>query len=84
MAQYLEASGKFVVLRKDRFPERYHRDLELLVEHVTQEITETHIRDGEYASNLNIYLAFFLHDAFSLMDRGFVFILIRTYLKKVS
>ena len=84
MAQYLEASGKFTSSRKNRFPEGFHRDLELLVEHLTQEITDTHISDGEYAFNLNIHLAFFIHDAFSLMDRGFVFTLIRTYLKKVS
>jgi hypothetical protein len=84
MAQYLEASGKFTSSRKNRFPEGFHRDLELLVEHLTQEITDTHISDGEYAFNLNIHLAFFIHDAFSLMDRGFVFTLIRTYLKKIS
>ncbi len=37
----------------------------------------------DYARGLNTSLAFFIHDAFSLMDRGFVFQLIRTYLKKV-
>ena len=42
------------------------------------------IQDGEYAKRLNTSLAFFMHDALSLMDRGFVFVLIKTYLKKVS
>ena len=84
MAQYLEASGKFVASRKERFPENFLRDLEILVEQLTQEISETHVRDGEYATNLNIYLAFFIHDSFSLLDRGFVFGLLKTYLKKVS
>ena len=84
MAQYLEASGKFVAPRKERFPENFLRDLEILVEQLTQEISETHVRDGEYATNLNIYLAFFIHDSFSLLDRGFVFGLLKTYLKKVS
>ena len=84
MAQFLEASGKFMVPRKERFPENFLRDLEILVEQLTQEISETHIRDGEYATNLNIYLAFFLHDAFSLLDRGFVFGLLKLYLKKVG
>ncbi len=41
-------------------------------------------QDANYARALNISLAFFVHDAFSLMDRGFVFSLIKTYLKKVS
>lgn len=43
-----------------------------------------HVQDGEYAKRLNTSLAFFIHDALSLMDRGFVFVLIKTYLKKVS
>ncbi len=36
------------------------------------------------ARKLNTSLAFFVHDAFSLMDRGFVFTLIKAYLKKVT
>ena len=84
MAQYMESTGHFTLPRKDRFSEPYERDLEVLIEQLTQEITETHIRDVEYATGLNIYLAFFIHDAFSLMDRGFVFQLIKAYLKKVN
>ena len=42
------------------------------------------MQDGDYAKRLNTSLAFFIHDAFALMDRGIVFILIKTYLKKVS
>lgn len=80
----MEVSGQFMLPRKDRFPETFLRDLEILVEQLTQEISETHIRDGDYATNLNIYLAFFVHDAFSLLDRGFVFGLLRVYLKKVG
>ena len=33
--------------------------------------------------SLNTSLAFFLHDLLSLMDRGFVFQLIKEYIKKV-
>ena len=44
----------------------------------------TCLQDVDYAKKLNVSLAFFIHDAFSLMDRGFVFGLIKTYLKKVS
>lgn len=34
--------------------------------------------------NLNSSLAFFLHDLLSVMDRGFVFSLIRTYSKDIT
>ena len=34
--------------------------------------------------NLNSSLAFFLHDLLSVMDRGFVFSLIRTYSKEIT
>ena len=40
-------------------------------------------QDKGYSCDLNTSLAFFIHDAFSLMDRGVVFGLIKTYLKKV-
>ena len=40
-------------------------------------------QDKSYSCDLNTSLAFFIHDAFSLMDRGVVFGLIKTYLKKV-
>ena len=33
---------------------------------------------------LNACLAFFLHDLLSVMDRGYVFTLIRTYMKDLS
>ena len=33
---------------------------------------------------LNASLAFFLHDLLSVMDRGFVFSLIRSYMKDVN
>ena len=59
------------------------KDLESLVSLVSNEITEKHIKDGSYARHLNVSLAFFIHDALSLMDRGFVFSLIKCYLKKV-
>ena len=41
-------------------------------------------QDSGYVKSLNASLAFFLHDALSLMDRGFVFTLIHRYCKAVS
>lgn len=41
-------------------------------------------QDVELVERLNNSLAFFLNDLLSLMDRGFVFNLIRSYYKQVS
>lgn len=38
----------------------------------------------EQAEKVNINLAFFLYDLMSLMDRGFVFNLVRNYCNQVS
>ena len=99
MAQYLSRNGKLQASRKDHFSVKYMEDLETLIGSVAWEICQWHIKvhvnyvltqaellsmqDGSLARKLNTSLAFFVHDAFSLMDRGFVFTLIKTYLKKV-
>ena len=41
-------------------------------------------QDLELVERLNTSLAFFLNDLLSVMDRGFVFTLIRTYWKQVG
>lgn len=38
----------------------------------------------EQAEKVNISLAFFLYDLLSLMDRGFVFILVKNYCNQVT
>jgi len=40
-------------------------------------------QDLELVERLNTSLAFFLNDLLSVMDRGFVFTLIKTYWKQV-
>lgn len=40
--------------------------------------------DTKLVENLNSSLAFFLHDLLSVMDRGFVFSLIRSYSKDIT
>uniref|UniRef100_A0AAR2KZ84 Dedicator of cytokinesis 7 n=1 Tax=Pygocentrus nattereri TaxID=42514 RepID=A0AAR2KZ84_PYGNA len=57
--------------RKNRFPERFMDDITALVSTILVE-------------RLNASLAFFLNDLLSVMDRGFVFSLIKTYWKQVS
>uniref|UniRef100_A0A673IQ61 Dedicator of cytokinesis protein 7-like n=1 Tax=Sinocyclocheilus rhinocerous TaxID=307959 RepID=A0A673IQ61_9TELE len=60
--------------RKNRFPERFMDDITALVSTIDLELVE----------RLNTSLAFFLNDLLSVMDRGFVFSLIKTYWKQVS
>ena len=83
MGQSLARRAQLNSTRKNRFSVKFMKDLENLVSYVSTDITEKHIKDGLYAHRLNVSLAFFLHDALSLMDRGFVFSLIKCYLKKV-
>ena len=42
-----------------------------------------YLQDFSLAQRLNSSLAFFLYDLFSLVDRGFVFELVRHYCKEV-
>uniref|UniRef100_A0A4W6DFK1 Dedicator of cytokinesis 7 n=1 Tax=Lates calcarifer TaxID=8187 RepID=A0A4W6DFK1_LATCA len=60
--------------RKNRFPERFMDDITALVRNVSEIMFKL----------LNTSLAFFLNDLLSVMDRGFVFTLIRAYWKQVS
>ena len=41
-------------------------------------------KETEQAEKINISLAFFLYDLLSLMDRGFVFNLLKHYCNQVS
>uniref|UniRef100_A0A672J724 Dedicator of cytokinesis 7 n=1 Tax=Salarias fasciatus TaxID=181472 RepID=A0A672J724_SALFA len=65
--------------RKNRFPERFMDDITALVNSCFLTF-----QDLELVERLNTSLAFFLNDLLSVMDRGFVFTLIRAYWKQVS
>ncbi|XP_035698985.1 dedicator of cytokinesis protein 7-like isoform X3 [Branchiostoma floridae] len=99
MAQYLAATDKLDTPRKMRFPERFLDDVSALIGMMTGDIiaryskAETILQrthpdhyysDLQLIQHLNASLAFFLTDLLSLMDRGFVFNLIKTYCKQVS
>ena len=84
MAQHLHYTGNLTSSRKNLFPTKYHHDLQILVDAISIEIVEKHMKRFAYARSLNTSLAFFLMDAYSLMDRGFICFLIRSYIKKVS
>ncbi|XP_067416642.1 dedicator of cytokinesis protein 6 isoform X2 [Emydura macquarii macquarii] len=84
MALHLHLAGQLEAPRRLRFPSRFVDDVAALVGSVSAEITSRYQKDAELAERLNGSLAFFLNDLLSLMDRGFVFGLIRSYYKQIS
>uniref|UniRef100_A0A665UL57 Dedicator of cytokinesis 7 n=1 Tax=Echeneis naucrates TaxID=173247 RepID=A0A665UL57_ECHNA len=67
--------------RKNRFPERFMDDITALVSTIA--VKQKSSSDYLLRCRLNTSLAFFLNDLLSVMDRGFVFTLIRAYWKQL-
>uniref|UniRef100_A0A3Q3LNV2 Dedicator of cytokinesis 6 n=1 Tax=Labrus bergylta TaxID=56723 RepID=A0A3Q3LNV2_9LABR len=84
MAHHLFLTSKLDVPRRQRFPDRYVDDIAALVCAISADIANRYHKDVELVERLNNSLAFFLNDLLSLMDRGFVFNLIRTYYKQIA
>uniref|UniRef100_A0A4X2KUL3 Dedicator of cytokinesis 6 n=1 Tax=Vombatus ursinus TaxID=29139 RepID=A0A4X2KUL3_VOMUR len=84
MALHLVLSKRLDTPRKLRFPGRFMDDISALVNSVGLEVTAHSHKDSELSERLNTSLAFFLSDLLSLVDRGFVFSLIRAYYKQVA
>ena len=89
MVEHLGSTHKLESPRKQRFPERFLEDIARLVTLVTGEILQQQHRprdgkESKSAAALNVQLAFFLHDILSVMDRGFVFGLIRSYCRQLA
>lgn len=84
MAHHLFLTSKVDVSRKQRFPDRFVDDIGALVCAMSADIASRHHKDVELVERLNSSLAFFLNDLLSLMDRGFVFNLVRTYYKQIA
>uniref|UniRef100_A0A452V1Z9 Dedicator of cytokinesis 8 n=1 Tax=Ursus maritimus TaxID=29073 RepID=A0A452V1Z9_URSMA len=78
MAQYVHNMDKRDNFRRTRFSDRFKDDITTIVNVVTSET------ENEQAEKINISLAFFLYDLLSLMDRGFVFNLIKHYCNQLS
>uniref|UniRef100_A0AAY4CGB4 Dedicator of cytokinesis 6 n=1 Tax=Denticeps clupeoides TaxID=299321 RepID=A0AAY4CGB4_9TELE len=77
MSHHLFLSSRLDVPRRQRFPDRFVDDIAALCSvYVPQDV--------ELVERLNSSLAFFLNDLLSLIDRGFVFNLIRSYYKQVN
>nr|XP_032636262.1 dedicator of cytokinesis protein 6 isoform X2 [Chelonoidis abingdonii] len=84
MALHLHQAEKLEAPRRLRFPSRFVDDIAALVGAVSIEIASRYQKDVELVERLNSSLAFFLNDLLSLMDRGFVFSLIRLYYKQIG
>lgn len=87
MAQYVHSIEKQDSVRRSRFSDRFKDDITTIVNVVTSEIAALLVKpqkESEQAEKINISLAFFLYDLLSLMDRGFVFNLIKHYCNQLS
>uniref|UniRef100_A0A8B9NPZ0 Dedicator of cytokinesis 7 n=1 Tax=Accipiter nisus TaxID=211598 RepID=A0A8B9NPZ0_9AVES len=84
MVHHLYFADKLDAPRKNRFPERFMDDVTALVSTIAGDIVSRFQKDTEMVERLNTSLAFFLNDLLSIMDRGFVFALIKTCYKQVS
>ncbi|XP_030592976.1 dedicator of cytokinesis protein 8 isoform X1 [Archocentrus centrarchus] len=87
MAQHVSQLDKYSVPRRSRFSDRFKDDITTIVSVVTAEIGTILVKqqkEVEQAEKVNISLAFFLYDLMSLMDRGFVFQLVKNYCNQMS
>ncbi|KAK3914024.1 Dedicator of cytokinesis protein 9 [Frankliniella fusca] len=80
MAQYLLSSGRIKMVRNERFSESYQRKIEELLKALypyLQRYKEVPVETKQ----LNMSLAHFLKKCLTLMDRGYVFQLIKSYIE---
>uniref|UniRef100_A0A671L1Y1 Dedicator of cytokinesis 8 n=1 Tax=Sinocyclocheilus anshuiensis TaxID=1608454 RepID=A0A671L1Y1_9TELE len=83
MSQHVSQLDKKAVPRRNRFSDRFKDDITTIVNVVTAEIGNILVKQQKQAEKVNISLAFFLYDLMSLMDRGFVFQLVKNYCNQV-
>lgn len=81
MIEHLDLTEQLQSPRKGRFPHQFTDDLTTLVHLVTTKVVGLHTSDCKIAQSLNASLAFFIYELMSIMDRGFVFGLIKSYYK---
>lgn len=84
MGEHLAHTKAFRAPRKNRFSHQYIDDITTLVNLVTSEVISKHSADVKLSQSLNASLAFFCFDLFSIMDRGFVFGLVRSHFKQIT
>ncbi|XP_053322371.1 dedicator of cytokinesis protein 8 isoform X2 [Spea bombifrons] len=87
MTQYIHNMDRPDVPRRNRFSDRFKDDISTIVNVITAEIgalLSKPQKEAEQAEKINISLAFFIYDLISLMDRGFVFNLIKLYCNQLT
>ncbi|XP_077513928.1 dedicator of cytokinesis protein Ziz isoform X7 [Amblyomma americanum] len=82
MAQHLMNTDRIKMQRHERFSKEYHNRVRTLVQCLIPHIMQKHRDQRNETKQANQGLAHFLKKCFSLMDRGFVFKLINSYLEK--
>ena len=90
MGHFLHTTNRFSIERRHRFSYQFCDDITTLLRLIIRELldrqhhTQRNGIDGKlHCTQLNSSLAFFINDCLSLMDRGFVFSLIKIYCKEV-
>ncbi|XP_015793400.1 dedicator of cytokinesis protein 9-like [Tetranychus urticae] len=82
MVHHLLNSGRIKMLRNERFPQEYHNNLSTFIDLLMPQIMHKYRGLPSETKLANKALAFFMTRCLSLMDRGFVFRLIKLYLDK--
>uniref|UniRef100_A0A8C1T6J0 Dedicator of cytokinesis 8 n=1 Tax=Cyprinus carpio TaxID=7962 RepID=A0A8C1T6J0_CYPCA len=78
MSQHVSQLDKKAVSRRNRFSDRFKDDITTIM------CVFICLQELEQAEKVNISLAFFLYDLMSLMDRGFVFQLVKNYCNQMA
>lgn len=86
MVEHLAATDGLDAPRRaqGRLSEQFTDDVTTLVATLTSDIISRCSKDPRLAQSMNASLAFFLFDLLSVMDRGYVLSLIKTYYKQMS
>ncbi|CAI4226264.1 unnamed protein product [Auanema sp. JU1783] len=84
MAEYLSNTGRLYLVRRSRFAEKYLKLLESLSNAVLADMNNRLQKDARQAFSLAHSWAFFLRDAFSLMDRTFIMKLVKEFVQDVT
>ncbi|CAB4062764.1 DOCK6_7_8 [Lepeophtheirus salmonis] len=84
MIEHLATTSRLGSHRKNRFSDQFNDDVTNLVSSITSEIISRVQSNINLVEKINSCLAFFLHDLLSVMDRGFVFSLIKMYIKDTT
>ncbi|XP_045133980.1 dedicator of cytokinesis protein 9-like isoform X2 [Portunus trituberculatus] len=84
MALHLLTTARIKMVRNERFSEEFQSEVQSLVEVVSTHIVQRYKENPVEARAANSALAHFLKRCLSMMDRGYVFGLIKLYLEHFS